>query len=45
MERNPAPNGIPLVSAIAVAKRAPNDLVELAMEIQKVKSLMNIPYF
>lgn len=35
VDRNPAPNGIPLVSAIAVAKKAPNDLVELAMEIQK----------
>ncbi|GLV37776.1 uncharacterized protein CBL_06522 [Carabus blaptoides fortunei] len=41
VERNPAPNGIPLVSAIAVAKRAPNDLVELAMEIQKADQFVN----
>ncbi|KAF5308772.1 hypothetical protein FQR65_LT06005 [Abscondita terminalis] len=35
VSRNPEPYGIPLVSAAAVGKRAPNDLVELAAEIQK----------
>ncbi|XP_058808581.1 uncharacterized protein C1orf50 homolog [Phymastichus coffea] len=34
VERNIAPQGMKLVDAKAVAKRAPNDLVELAMEIQ-----------
>ncbi|KAJ8687570.1 hypothetical protein QAD02_023364 [Eretmocerus hayati] len=35
VERNLSPQGLALVDPKAVAKRAPNDLVELAMEIQK----------
>lgn len=37
VERNPAPNGIPLLDSKAVAKHSsPEDLVMLAQEIQKV---------
>lgn len=36
VERNTAPQGIPLLNPYAVAKKSPHDLVELAAEIQKV---------
>lgn len=39
MERNLAPQGIPLLNAYTVARKSPHDLVELAMEIQKVHAL------
>lgn len=36
VERNHAPDGVKLVDSKAVARRAPEDLVVLAQEIQKV---------
>lgn len=36
VDRNTQPFGVELISPIAVGKKTPNDLVELAMEIQKV---------
>lgn len=36
VERNVTPQGVTLVNPKAIAKKAPNDLVVLAMEIQKV---------
>lgn len=38
VERNSNPSGHSLVNAEAIVKKAPTDLVELAMEIQKVRT-------
>lgn len=40
VERNIVPQGVALVNPNAVAKKAPNDLVALAMEIQKADNFV-----
>ncbi|XP_043281067.1 uncharacterized protein C1orf50 homolog isoform X2 [Venturia canescens] len=40
VERNTAPQGIPLLNPYAVAKKSAHDLVELASEIQKADSFI-----
>ncbi|XP_014226918.1 uncharacterized protein C1orf50 homolog [Trichogramma pretiosum] len=42
VERNMAPLNVQLVDAKAIAKKAPNDLVELAMEIQKADNSVKV---
>ena len=44
VERSLAPQGIPLADSKAVAKRAANDLVELAIEIQKANLTPDFSY-
>lgn len=44
VERNVEPQGVKLVNSKVMAKRGANDLVELAMEIEKVIIVIKLYY-